>query len=121
MENKNLEMNEMEQEVEERNDDYTVEDPCTDLEELADREEIVESDGSSGAAWMALGAAIVIGGYVGGKWVYKKAKGFVKKKLDERAAKKQEHVEDYDEETVVDAECKEVEEDSEKKNEKSKK
>lgn len=98
-ENNVMEVEEVKEEI------YEYEDPCAELEELA-ANEVEEPTRSSGAGWMALGAAIVIGGYVGGKWVYNKGKKFIQKKLDERAAKKQEYVDDseIDESNIVDEE-----------------
>lgn len=119
-ENKTLEMENLDQEnIEETavEENYEVMDPYGELNELAERED-EEPSGSSGALWMAAGAAVTVGAYVGGKWVYKKASNALKSWWSNRKAKKEsdhEYVDDYDENNVVDGECEEVSEEETEK------
>ena len=110
-ENKNLEEMAMEQEAI-TEEETSVMNPQQDLEEMAENEEIMEPEKSSGALWMVAGAAVTAGGYVAVKWLWKKGKEGAKKlkaKLQKSKEKENPDVVDLTEEDVeiVDAEAKE--------------
>lgn len=87
-----------------------VEDPEEELMDMAEKE-YDELERSSGALWMAAGAAIVVGGYVGGKWLWKKAKKGIMKIKEKSKEKSQETVrdEDLNEDDIVDVDCEDKE------------
>lgn len=111
-------MDELEKRHEEsmESDICVVEDPVDELMDMAEKE-CDEPERSSGALWMAAGAAIVVGSYVGGKWLWKKAKKGIEKIKEKSKERSQEAVrdEDLNEDDIVDADCEDEESTSDDK------